>query len=827
MRKKSINKFSFQKQGILYELDLSRKVDLQVLLLSVTTEPFQAPDGDIGDKYYNSTNHKIWEIQATGQNGDYEWNEIGSPENGTLYLFSDSNYYWNGSSLLTPVIAIEAANTATAQANAARDAANAAVTNTNNSLEVLNATKIIGEWAEPVTTVEDLTTQYGNTTNGLAAMVTTPWTDGVAYVYSCNGVSWERTGLTAFPSDVAVKSDIYFVAGDMFSPATALWIPDSSFTINGDITPFSGVSRTAPFAIVGGKSYNYKGYGFSSTGTVVFFDSSFTALQVITDVLIGSGGMLVSEIIVAPSNATYAGLSCDTTILNAQNCGLFINEEVNRLRDKSDSYSRDETISLVDEKIGNNTVLKSDIYFVAGDMFSPIALDWIPDTKYDIYGVRGLATGMSSTDPFMIIGGKSFEYVGYGFSTTGTITLFKEDGITVDSVITTPVIGNSNGDIVRYTFTAPTASSYAALTCDSSILLSNPTIIGLFIKEAAVKYRSIYDTFTSAQILSLLDRRMGNYSSLKINVLADSISLYGLMDGYNGWFKQLINRMDIPFANIGNYAIGGNCLSAANENILTGNPASPAMCFRFSEMSSDADVIFVMGGANDGNGNVGTLAELTNTTPNSATFVGSMRIIIEGLYSKYNTNNIKIIWGIFPRHFSYSNATDHSGVSMTDLREMVDTMISVLHYYGIPYINFYDDLGINIFNVRPHPNVAPDNLFIDNGMINGSGTLDLVDGYRTSGYISTSYGKSYVSSAYCFVAFFSDNGILSLQRTDGAYALMEYIAPLGTTKMKVSKAYPDNTFYLTESDGTMMCDVVHPTISAQKKMAELAIKKFA
>ena len=110
----------------------------------------------------------------------------------------------------------------------------------NKISEVLDNTNAVAkqlEWCEPVATVADLTIAYGNTTKGLAAMVTTPWTDGVSYVYSCNGTKWNRTGLTAFPGDVAVKSDIFNLkrgtGKNLFNKNTNIKI--GFVTTNGDV----------------------------------------------------------------------------------------------------------------------------------------------------------------------------------------------------------------------------------------------------------------------------------------------------------------------------------------------------------------------------------------------------------------------------------------------------------------------------------------------------------------------------------------------------------------------------------------------------------------
>lgn len=162
-------------------------------------------------------------------------------------------------------------------------------------------------------------------------------------------------------------------------------------------------------------------------------------------------------------------------------------------------------------------------------------------------------------------------------------------------------------------------------------------------------------------------------SCSKWGVIGDSIT------HANSYQLQVINKV-----NIGSYennAIIGSCI-ASNSN--------PEVAFvdRYLETPQDCDLITIMGGINDCNSNI-PIGDINNK--DRTTYIGAYQEIIEGLLTR--NPNVRIML-FTPTPYWKNTAGRPFADKMIDY---VNATKDVANYYGLPYLDLYNSMGINEF----------------------------------------------------------------------------------------------------------------------------------
>jgi lysophospholipase L1-like esterase len=210
------------------------------------------------------------------------------------------------------------------------------------------------------------------------------------------------------------------------------------------------------------------------------------------------------------------------------------------------------------------------------------------------------------------------------------------------------------------------------------------------VTEALVAHESQIQTLETQ--INNLDPSAGRWVGKTVNILGDSFTQRNL-------YPPVVQNM-LSLATINNYGSSGNCITYKAS--VSTNP----MSVRYTSMSNTADLVIVEGGVNDyGNGSfgsqggvpIGTNADTTNTT-----FKGALKVLIEGLLTKYPTQKIAFVApcqmneanaSLGYKNGKKANATGHY------LLEYVDAMIEICALYGIPCLDMYRKLGVSELNM--------------------------------------------------------------------------------------------------------------------------------
>jgi lysophospholipase L1-like esterase len=134
---------------------------------------------------------------------------------------------------------------------------------------------------------------------------------------------------------------------------------------------------------------------------------------------------------------------------------------------------------------------------------------------------------------------------------------------------------------------------------------------------------------------------------------------------------------------INNYGLSGSTIAKKNSS------DADAFCERYKNMTSNADIIFVMGGVND----VWFSSELGKITDTSdLTFYGAMNTLCNGLYSKYPGKQIVFIT---PTEEDNSSCVSSKGYVVSDF---ANAMRAVCSKYSIPVFDANACVGIYPYN---------------------------------------------------------------------------------------------------------------------------------
>ncbi|HEY5555858.1 SGNH/GDSL hydrolase family protein [Acetobacterium sp.] len=186
-------------------------------------------------------------------------------------------------------------------------------------------------------------------------------------------------------------------------------------------------------------------------------------------------------------------------------------------------------------------------------------------------------------------------------------------------------------------------------------------------------------------------------TSITVNSPLDSMVLAGIGDSMTYGNDYLINLTALLNLDSAiNYGENGTTIAS---NLACYGGASRAMCLRYGEMTNTTDLVTVLGGTNDYGFNtpLGTLGDVVNTT-----FYGALKILIEGLYTKYPTQRIFFFTPLQrdweEDDFVWGGVND---IGLT-LKQYVDVIKEMCAVYSIPALDLYSTSGITGANLSSY-----------------------------------------------------------------------------------------------------------------------------
>ena len=117
-------------------------------------------------------------------------------------------------------------------------------------------------------------------------------------------------------------------------------------------------------------------------------------------------------------------------------------------------------------------------------------------------------------------------------------------------------------------------------------------------------------------------------------------------------------------------------------------------------MRDDADIIFIFGGTNDYS--IGIAPFGTGEDKEDKTFVGGLRVLIEGLIKKYPDKQI-----VFMTPIRRDDRVGANNVNKT-LSQYVSAIIKMCNKYGVPVLDAYNAPEMNLLTDKS--NLIPDGL---------------------------------------------------------------------------------------------------------------------
>ena len=175
----------------------------------------------------------------------------------------------------------------------------------------------------------------------------------------------------------------------------------------------------------------------------------------------------------------------------------------------------------------------------------------------------------------------------------------------------------------------------------------------------------------------------------KITIIGDSITY-----GFDGTDASLVAKpypwiiQDLLGVPVYNYGISGSTITGGGAS--TSIPGNSPMNIRYTDMVY-ADYALVLGGVNDYAIISAPLGKKGDTT--NQTFYGALRILIEGLITKYPTGKIGFMT---PLRKANDTAPNTAGLTLKQYR---DAIIDMCEDYCIPVLDLYTKGGC-------HPNIG-------------------------------------------------------------------------------------------------------------------------
>lgn len=243
------------------------------------------------------------------------------------------------------------------------------------------------------------------------------------------------------------------------------------------------------------------------------------------------------------------------------------------------------------------------------------------------------------------------------------------------------------------TFTMPATADYVRFTVakayawTTAMLVQGSPLPTTYIPYGGeLSWLRMTATMT-AQAIAAADAKyaQSRWIGKKINFLGDSLfTNYGSVDTTTT-VPGLVGTM-LKFATVRNYGITGSFVSSGGAN---------PMVTRYVSMDDDADAIVFMGGANDmSTAALGTVSDSTDVT-----FYGALKILFDGLITKYPGKTIIALMP--PDRTSYTRANKEAYYGAIKI---------VSELYGIPCLDLFHNLGYVASNASQLALLMPDGL---------------------------------------------------------------------------------------------------------------------
>ena len=297
-------------------------------------------------------------------------------------------------------------------------------------------------------------------------------------------------------------------------------------------------------------------------------------------------------------------------------------------------------------------------------------------------------------------------------------------------------INNINESLNTKANTSDIPTKTSKLTNDSGFLTSIPSeyVTEQEMNEAIANISSGGSVDSSGNVFK---NKIANFlgdSQTEVNSHKNKI--------YCDWVKEILG-----LSKANNYGISGTTIAKKNASDNT------AMCVRYANMDSNADLICVMGGVNDRWFNC-QLGNFGDTDP--ITFYGAMETLCNGLLTKYPGKTIIFITPTEQNH-NGCNSANNTGYTATDF---ANAMKRVCAKYSIPVFDANTCSGIYPLNQANATIYTTDKLHLNNKghevlgnklskfILNGANVV-MINNSEESGGGSTSetYGNIIISKS--------------------------------------------------------------------------------
>ena len=297
-------------------------------------------------------------------------------------------------------------------------------------------------------------------------------------------------------------------------------------------------------------------------------------------------------------------------------------------------------------------------------------------------------------------------------------------------------INNINESLNAKANTSDIPTKTSKLTNDSGFLTSIPSeyVTEQEMNEAIANISSGGSVDSSGNVFK---NKIANFlgdSQTEVNSHKNKI--------YCDWVKEILG-----LSKANNYGISGTTIAKKNASDNT------AMCVRYANMDSNADLICVMGGVNDRWFNC-QLGNFGDTDP--ITFYGAMETLCNGLLTKYPGKTIIFITPTEQNH-NGCNSANNTGYTATDF---ANAMKRVCAKYSIPVFDANTCSGIYPLNQANATIYTTDKLHLNNKghevlgnklskfILNGANVV-MINNSEESGGGSTSetYGNIIISKS--------------------------------------------------------------------------------
>ena len=361
-------------------------------------------------------------------------------------------------------------------------------------------------------------------------------------------------------------------------------------------------------------------------------------------------------------------------------------------------------------------------------------------TDYKVVSLKANTLGIANTVIDRVQ--RYVEYLGVstgGSSSSGTggtgLTSEQEEQLNKIPEIEA-TINNINESLNTKANTSDIPTKTSKLTNDSGFLTSIPSeyVTATEMNEAIANVSSGGSVDLSGNIFK---NKIANFlgdSQTEVNNHKNKI--------YYDWVKEILG-----LSKANNYGIGGTTIAKKNASDNT------AMCVRYANMDSNADLICVMGGVNDRWFNC-QLGNFGDTDP--ITFYGAMETLCNGLLTKYPGKTIIFITPTEQNH-NGCNSANKTGYTATDF---ANAMKRVCAKYSIPVFDANTCSGIYPLNQANAAIYTTDKLHLNNKghevlgnklskfILNGANVV-MINNSEESGGGSTSetYGNIVVSKS--------------------------------------------------------------------------------